>query len=87
MKGVTRTLLVALAVSTGALAPSARSAGAGVTPAEAPSGAERERSSAQEPAERSGGSFPAAIGWVALGLGIAFVIVLVGLSNAETVSE
>ncbi len=38
-------------------------------------------------AEPYGGSLPGAVGWVVLGLGIALVIVVIGLSNAETVSE
>lgn len=40
-----------------------------------------------EVAEAPGGSLPGAVVWVALGLGIALMIVVIGLSDAETVSE
>ena len=84
---VSRTLLVALAVWTGALAPPAHSAADGATALGTPRGEESEPGDVEEPAERSGGSLPGAIGWVALGMGLALIIVMVGLSNAETVYE
>ncbi len=84
---VARGFLVALAVWTGAMAPSARAASEGPARLTPERDAASEGRNSEEPAELAGGSFPGAIGWVALGLGIALVIVLVGLGNAETVSE